>query len=147
MRRTITMVLTVVTLMLGVTALALPVAAAPAVPYNESDCVDYGGGYEFCYTAKGVVRENETRSGNTQYHLTERRCSTLTGPGGDVVAESCTQDNYVLHRNDGEIKVFHTNWKLEEAGTGYECIHSYNVTYANGEVRHNDSQFECNLPL
>jgi hypothetical protein len=32
-------------------------------------------------------------------------------------------------------------------GMHRECTISYNVTYANGKVRHSDFQEECNPPL
>jgi hypothetical protein len=150
MRSTITTLLTAVILLLGVTTFAPPAAAAPALPYRDAGCRDFFG-LEYCYEAKGVVKSNETPSGNTQYHIAEDVCFTFTAPTGQVIQDSCYKYNLVFHEKDGERQAYHANQKqdfvFDYLGMHRECTISYNVTYANGKVRHSDFQEECNPPL
>ena len=151
MRTTLTALLTVVILMLGVTTVAPPAAATAAEPYQLSDCMDVGGGVESCVEIHGVLQANETPSGDTQYQLSGKLCFTTTAPTGEVVEEGCLKSNFMLHQQDGEVQVYHTNQKndfaFEYQGTNYECTFSSNITYANGELRHDDLQAECNPSL
>ena len=148
MHRTNIVFLTAVILLLGVTTFAPPASAARgngADPYRISACLDIGGDLELCVTAKGVSKEHETPSGNTQRHQTRHSCYTITiTTTGEVIEERCIKDNFVLHQKDGEDHVYHGTVKQAFAfthqGTWYECMYSYNVTYANGEFRHEHAQ-------
>ena len=154
--RTVFIVLaTAVALLLGPIGLAQPMAAAPAEPFREAACTPVGSGdeeIEFCYETYGVTKENETPSGNTQYHVSEQFCSTIIVVAtGEVLDETCNDLNLVEHVRDGESQVDHTNQTIETTfmlgGTRYECTTRFNVTFANGELRHENFRSECIPPL
>jgi hypothetical protein len=140
--------------LLGLTGLAQPAAAAPADPYRITGCQPFSAELEYCYESKGVVQENESRSGNPQVHVTEQTCYTLTAIAtGEVVDEGCYKKNFVLHQPITDRQVFHSNEKHEftftnsVTGTTHECTSRSNATYAHGRYRHSDIEFVCNPPF
>ena len=131
-----------------------PAAAAPAHPFTEGRCLTYGdeGGptAEYCYETRGVVKQGETPSGNAQFHYVARTCYRIRIED-QLVGEGCSKHNSLLHERDGEERVYHANVKgtsrFEYLGTTYACTARITVTYANGQVRHEDVRFDCTPPL
>ena len=149
MRTRIITLLSTIVLMLGILSMAQPAAAAPAEPYAVSACQIFGN-FEFCYQTRGVIQRNESASGNTTYSSNGRRCYQAT-VRNELVNEGCASFHVTLHRQDGETQVYHTRQHTTSTfvylGTTYTCTSSHNVVLANGEVRHEDHQLECNPPF
>lgn len=133
-----------------------PAAAAPAEPFTElycsGDADDEGNSYVSCSEYRGLVKLNETPSGNAQYHYVLKECTEFR-INGEVVSEGCYTNRGLLHQQDGRTQVSQlylgtvkTDYRFEYRGTSYKCTFRSTFTYANGEVRHSDRRAECNPP-
>jgi hypothetical protein len=126
---------------------------SPAEPYRiTDDCQSLPDNLEVCFEEHGVIKERETRSGDTVKHVFGAWCWTITDIAtNEVVGEDCNQSNTVVRKTqDGGEQYDHANQKgvvwFTSNGTRYECTARYIVTFANGELRHEDQHFECNPP-
>ena len=108
--------------------------AAPAETFNYSDCSSYDG-YEYCFEGKGVLKYDETPSGNQGFMIHGSGTVTVKYNGA-VVSSGEHRSHYVFRSRDGEPQVEHASSKAEGSFGGESCISNYNVTYANGELRH-----------
>lgn len=131
----------------GLVIAAAP-AAAGAEPFETERCFDYVLPYhEACEQASGVIVENESPSGDTVYVLNSNVCTQITR-FDELVYEGCVTYHTTLLEKDGEplvhqMRVSGENWSYESDGATRFCTHTFNIVYANGEVRHGDSQIEC----
>lgn len=136
-------------IMLGMLNLAQPAAAAPAQQFTWDAC-SAPGPLVFCYQGKGVVHHTFTPSGNVSYVDNREECSQVIH-NGVVVQDVCQRSHYVVHAKDNQEHVVVSRAVSAQtyvlSGTTYTCSGSYNAVYANGEVRHQNGQFECIPPF
>jgi len=142
MRRIVRLLLATLFLCAGALALAGPATAAPAQPYRYSDCFDFDDGYQVCFSGKGVFKEQQSASGNLLLKASGTSTYTVRYEG-DVIEGGSGRDNFVLHEKNGEPHVYHQNGKGQFTYDGVTCSYRYNVTYANGELRHDAYDFRC----
>ena len=141
--------------------LALAGGSASAASGNGAQVVDTESCFEdpargtFCQNLRQVFNVSEAgSSGNVNVTFVSRLEGTYTGTG---VFEGCSseqsdRDNtHVLTTADGE-QVFHFSGKSQFANTcspggSFNCETQFNITYANGELRHDATRFTCDEPL
>lgn len=128
-----------------------PAAAESAEPFREADCFPIFDGMTYCYQMNGVVKQTETPSGNSQYHAAGKMCAQIYDAAGHAFQESCQHDNYVLHATDDDpLRLSHENvksrYRFEFEGVTYVCTLNRNITYVDGEYRHDVNEFECVPP-
>jgi hypothetical protein len=141
MRRTIRLFLATFLLITGAVTLAAPALAASAAPYRYTDCFT-DGAYEICFSGRGVVKEQSTPSGNVLFKASGTSTYTIR-ENGVLIEQGSGRDNFVLHEKSGEPHVYHSNGKGQFTFDGVTCTYRYNVTYANGELRHVTDDFRC----
>ena len=143
MRRILRLVITALFLFGGAFALAGPAVAAPAQPYSYGpECYDFGEGYQVCFSGRGVVKDNQSASGNTLFKASgDSSYEVLLN--GEVIEQCSSKSNFVLVAKEGEPQVPHSNGKSSFTYSGTTCTYQYNYTYANGELRHEAYDFQC----
>lgn len=141
MRRAIRLFLATFLLITGALTLAAPALAAPAQPYRYSDCFT-DGAYDICISGRGVMKEQATSSGNALFKASGTSTYTVR-ENGVVIEQGSGRDNFILHEKSGELHVFHSNGKGQFTFEGMTCTYRYNVTYANGSLRHETDDFSC----
>jgi hypothetical protein len=146
MRRIARLFVTALIVLVGLSAVAGPAVAAPepAFPYRYSDCYEYqydGDDYQVCLSGHGVSKFQQSASGQFLYKSSGTSHYTVTR-NGEVIEEGSNKDNFVLVAKD-ETQVFHSNGRGQFSFAGATCTYKYNVTYANGELRHEAYDFQC----
>ena len=149
MRTHVSVFLGALVIMLGMLNLAQPAAAAPAQQFTWDAC-STPGPLVFCYQGKGVVHHNFTPSGNVSYVDNREECAQVIH-NGVVVQDVCQRQHNVVHAKDNQEHVVVSRAVSAQtyvlSGITYTCSGSYNAVYANGEVRHENEQFECTPPF
>ncbi len=137
-----TMVALFATAMIGVA----PVLAAPgngATVINASYCsVDEG--FTTCTTAKGVMHQVNTPSGNASYTAEGRSTSVVTDPSGALVYESSVE--FHLHNmNQGDMEhELSDRFNQTLAGfNGVTCTIEYAVHLVDGKIQFERSEERC----
>jgi hypothetical protein len=122
-----------------------PAAAAPAEPYDISDCyVDVDDVLQLCFSFTGVLHVNEAPSGTAQYTDNGRYCDRVTNLAtGEVLGEGCNSYHVVDVVRDGELQVDRLYTLAESTVGGTTCTALIHVVYANGAVRHEAIGVEC----
>jgi hypothetical protein len=122
--------------------LAGTATAAPAQPYNYSDCVGDAGGYQFCETGQSVLKDNQSASGNTLY-TASGQFSYVYSFNGQTIYQSSTKYHSLSVTRDANTQVDHYNNKGQFSVGNTTCTFTDIFTYANGEVRHETHDFQC----
>ena len=121
-------------------------ADGPAQHINTEQCFNFSFG-QFCVKQDVVSHRTTTPSGNVNDHTSGETCTRFV-VGGVTRSESCRRFNRVFHTRDGQLQVSHLNEKGESqftaGGVTTRCTFRTILHYANGELRHADSDVECN---
>jgi hypothetical protein len=151
MRLRIAILIATVMLAANMLGMAQSTAAAPAQPFRESGCDAFeflGDVYEHCWEVKSVSQFNELPSGDTK--LTYNGTSTSSLSVNGVVTESATsRDHYVHVFKKGEDQILRDRstgtylYTNHEEGVVVTCTFVTDYFYANGEMRHEVSDFVC----
>lgn len=122
---------------LGVAAIlgtALPASAAGGSSYSTpTTCVDYAGGYTFCYSFKGASNETATPSGVVNFHDNGIFSQSLTGPGQNFAYDLRYHVHSQFKQGEGHVASQHETYT--QTFNGQTCTGSYDYHYANGNTQ------------
>ncbi len=141
MRRIARLFLAALFVLIGLSAVAGTAVAAPepATPFRYHDCYTFDG-TEACFDGHGVYKTQTSSSGDSLFKASGTSTTTVT-ENGQLVYQASDKYNYVSVTNPAG--VYHSNGQGEYTFLGTTCTYKYNITYANGEVRHEAYDFNC----
>ena len=119
---------------------------------NVQECNEYEGdeyegdeyeGYTECITAKGVVNEIITPSGNTSFVTNDHYSVSVTNPEGNVVFAKSVKSQYHSLTRDDDLREFRSRIQATFNIDGELCTASYAFHEVNGEVQFEREEYTC----
>jgi hypothetical protein len=122
---------------------AAPAAAGPAVITSSEYC-DTFSDYEFCSTWRSVSQFVVTPSDNLMWNYHSRSDYTVTYvPTGEVIQTGSNRWHDHGLTKKGESHVISSSSVGEFSFGNVTCSSRFTLHYANGEVRHENQEFNC----
>ena len=127
--------------------------AAPgngAYVMNVEECYthergEYEEGYTECITAKGVVNEITTPSGNTSFFTKEHFSVSITDPEGNVVFTQSARTQYHSLTMEDVLHELSIRNRATFTFNGEPCTASYVFHQTNGEIQLDHFESSCTV--
>jgi hypothetical protein len=127
-------------------AFATPAQAnQPPTRFVVNDCIDDAFfAAKFCFESRIISHVTESKSGNVIVIFNAQTKLTVTQNGVTTFTSDQTQhDNLVIQ--DGEVQVAHFRATGTTSGQTFTCSGRLTFTFTNGELRHEDTDFNCTM--
>ncbi len=111
----------------------------------EHEGEEYGEGYTECITAKSVVNEITTPSGNTSFFTKEHFSVSITDPEGNVVFTQSAQTHYHSLTMEDVLHELSIRNRATFTFDGEPCTTSYVFHQANGEIQLDHFESSCTV--
>jgi hypothetical protein len=118
------------------------IASAAAVPVQYDSCYTWGTSNQTCITGHGVFGSNETPDGTVHY-FTNSRVTYRTFVDGVVISETTATSHTFYQTDADETSPYRSSGSYTYPSGGQTCTVAFNMTYANGEVRHDAFEATC----
>lgn len=118
-------------------------SAGSAETTNYRNCSPDGDtGNTICFTIHDVEHEIASKSGKTQYLEAGSMLVEYFDPEGNLLWDDKTQWHTNDFAKDGVTQVYHDQTRVKYYYEGETCTNGSNVTFANGEIRHQGPEWE-----
>ena len=117
---------------------------------NVEECYEHEGGeyeegYTECITAKGVVNEITTPSGNTSFFTKEHYSVSITDPEGNVVFAKSVKSQYHSLTMEDVLHELSIRNRATFTFDGEPCTASYAFHEVNGEIQFEREEYSCSV--
>ena len=119
------------------------VSAAPAGTTSLKECGPDGDtGNTICYTIHAVEKANTNKAGVSRVSDSGNMLIEYFAPDGTLLWDDQTRWHNSETQRDGETQFYKSQTKATYTFEGETCSATANVTFANGEVRHEGPAWE-----